>query len=385
MATSVAWSRERPQPPPAVEGGEDPAPCADLCLHDFAFQWGGAERVFGELVRLSAASRVSVVAGDTALLRRHLPGRQVEQLDARIGSNLQSRLSVPRLARALPRRRAIPGRMLCSSYSVARWLRSEDPRLVYCHAPMRQIWHGFGDYTTGLNAQSLALRAFGSWLRSVDRAATQRHDYVVVPSSRVADLLLHAYGTGPRAIVPPPVDDDYFAAELPAPGEHFVWVGRVVAPIKRLALLCKVFAGCRDRQLLVVGDGRSRRAIQKHAPPNVRFLGWRSPLEIRRLVASAQALLLPSMEDFGLCAAEALALGTPVIVTRRAGISSWVQAGATGIVAPWDYEGYRRAVLRFRRGELAPPAQVRQSARAFSRSGFRAAMRAAMKDLQWLP
>jgi glycosyltransferase involved in cell wall biosynthesis len=369
---------------PAAPSSSVMAVGADLCLHDFAFQWGGAERVFAELVGLSRPARIGVLAGDVQLLERYLPGRAVEHLVPGIRSNLQSRLAVPLLARDLPARKAIDGRVLCSSYSVARWLRSDNPRLIYCHAPMRQIWHGFKEYSTNCTVESLALRTLGGWLRSVDRAATQPHDYVVAPSARVADLLAGAYGKTVQAIVPPPVDDWYFQFD-PAPRSgHFVWVGRVVAPIKRLALLCKVFAAIPHSRLIVIGEGRSRAAIERHAPPNVHFVGWREPDEICRLVSSAQALLLPSMEDFGLCAAEALALGTPVVVTAKAGIARWVRPGDNGLVAPWDDGGFLNAVLSFRRTDLAPQAQIRAEARIFSRSRFRRSMTAAMKDLQWL-
>jgi glycosyltransferase involved in cell wall biosynthesis len=365
------------------QGRREPTVGADVCLHDFAFQWGGAERVFAELVRLSLPSKVGVLAGDTDLLQRHMPEREVKLLTPGIRTNLEARLAVPLLAKTLPSRKAVQGRVLCSSYSITRWLRSEAPRLIYCHAPMRQIWHGFSDYTMGLTAESLALRAFGAWLRSVDKAATQSHDYVVVPSARVADLVTGTYGTRPQAIVPPPVEDEYFQVR-PAPREeHFVWVGRIVAPVKRLALLCRVFAASPRSRLFVIGDGRSRRAIEKQAPPNVSFLGWREPDDIRRLVSSAQALLLPSMEDFGLCAAEALALGTPIIVTQKAGISRWVQSGINGVIAPWEYEGYRNAVLSFPRMEMASQPEIRAQAMTFSRSQFQQSMHAAMKDLQW--
>jgi glycosyltransferase involved in cell wall biosynthesis len=93
--------------------------------------------------------------------------------------------------------------------------------------------------------------------------------------------------------------------------------------------------------------------------------------------------LLPSMEDFGLCAAEALALGTPIIVTKKAGISRWVQSGINGVIAPWEYEGYRNAVLSFPRMEMASQPEIRAQAMTFSRSQFQQSMHAAMKDLQW--
>ena len=51
--------------------------------------------------------------------------------------------------------------------------------------------------------------------------------------------------------------------------------------------------------------------------PQARFLGWRSPQEVRSLLRAARALVFPSVwyEGQPLSVYEALALGTPVIVS----------------------------------------------------------------------
>ncbi|KAB2969501.1 MAG: glycosyltransferase family 4 protein [Thermoanaerobaculia bacterium] len=75
--------------------------------------------------------------------------------------------------------------------------------------------------------------------------------------------------------------------------------------------------------------------LARAGAPGVEFTG---PMRGADLVAAYQAadlLVLPSWEDsFGLVVAEALACGTPVIVTDRVGAADHVQEGVTGWILP---------------------------------------------------
>jgi glycosyltransferase involved in cell wall biosynthesis len=60
----------------------------------------------------------------------------------------------------------------------------------------------------------------------------------------------------------------------------------------------------------------------------------------------ADVFVLPSQnENFGNAAAEAIAVGTPVIVTDRCGIAPWVHDQA-GLVVPYDREALTEALWR---------------------------------------
>ncbi|HEU4560698.1 MAG TPA: glycosyltransferase family 4 protein [Longimicrobium sp.] len=70
----------------------------------------------------------------------------------------------------------------------------------------------------------------------------------------------------------------------------------------------------------------------------------------------AEVMVLPSLEDgFGFVAAEAMACGLPVVVTREAGASAWVRHGETGWIVPAAREDALAGALAdalARRGEL---------------------------------
>ena len=119
----------------------------------------------------------------------------------------------------------------------------------------------------------------------------------------------------------------------------------------------------------------------------VSFLGAQSHRRTLELIAQAGVLLHTSrVESFGMAVAEAMALGTPVIVDRRAGALPWlVDEGAAGVLADTtsveglagalcallaDAEGARalatRAAARAR--ALCAPAAIAGQAEALYRS-----------------
>jgi Glycosyl transferases group 1 len=81
----------------------------------------------------------------------------------------------------------------------------------------------------------------------------------------------------------------------------------------------------------------------------VHFVGPASDTHKWALYAEAEMFLLAShSENFGIAAAEALAMGCPVIVTRQVGIASWVMEADAGIVVDPEDPAISRAVNSLR-------------------------------------
>jgi len=76
----------------------------------------------------------------------------------------------------------------------------------------------------------------------------------------------------------------------------------------------------------------------------VSFLGFRK--DIPDLMAAADVLVLPSVaEAFGLAAAEALHLGTPVVATKAGGIPEIIEDGKNGVlVEPANSEALSKGI-----------------------------------------
>jgi glycosyltransferase involved in cell wall biosynthesis len=121
-----------------------------------------------------------------------------------------------------------------------------------------------------------------------------------------------------------------------APGRpYFLYVGRVTAS-KGIAVLLEDFLPLCDFDLLIVGDGDLRTALQRQYAdhPHIRFLGPLSHNQLVPLYQKATALILPSLapESFGLSVIESFACGTPAIVHAAGGNREAIDATGGGYV-----------------------------------------------------
>ena len=143
-------------------------------------------------------------------------------------------------------------------------------------------------------------------------------------------------------------------ADAPAPsGGALLCVGRL-CPQKGQVEIPAAVAALKDRfpdlHVLLVGDGESRSAIehaiaQHKVADRVRLIGWRSNEEVRALLRTSRALLLPShAEGLPVVIMEALASGRPVISTTIAGIPELVDEGCGWLYAAGSTEGLRDAI-----------------------------------------
>jgi glycosyltransferase involved in cell wall biosynthesis len=113
-------------------------------------------------------------------------------------------------------------------------------------------------------------------------------------------------------------------------GERIViTVGRIV-PEKRIDRLVDAFvaADVRDTVLLVVGEGSSRRRLERSAPSCVRFTGALRGGALAEAYASSDLFATASVtETFGNAVLEAMASGLPPIVPRQGALAELVDEG----------------------------------------------------------
>lgn len=158
---------------------------------------------------------------------------------------------------------------------------------------------------------------------------------------------------------------DFEPAPAPSPDNlTLVCVGRLCAAKGQVHIPAAVAALKRDFpdiKVVLVGDGDKRQEIEaeiaRHGvAQEVRLHGWASNGEVRRMVAGARALLLPSYaEGLPIVIMEAFALGRPVISTTVAGIPELVDDSCGWLVTPGDHGqlvGAMRAALTASPDEL---------------------------------
>jgi alpha-1,6-mannosyltransferase len=191
-----------------------------------------------------------------------------------------------------------------------------------------------------------------------------------------ANLVRAALGVDLATFAAPPHDKrvrDAYAA----PGETLlVHCGRLSPekkPQRSLNTLAALRATGRSARLVVAGDGPLRRRLERRAARDrlpVTFAGFLPDrADLAALLASADVAIAPGpAETFGLAGLEALACGTPVVVSAESALPEVVgEAGASvagedlsaGVITvlSWPEEA-RRAAARARAERFGWPAAV---------------------------
>ena len=203
------------------------------------------------------------------------------------------------------------------------------PVVSYTHSPARWMWQSsMLRNESGGRIGRAGLRMFSATQRRADVAAARRLTGIVVNSRSVAERVRRWWGRDAR-VVHPPADVSFFTPDRDVVREDFyLWAGRLV-PYKRpdVAVGAAVRAGAR---LVVVGEGRSRAALEAADHPGIEWLGRVDGEELRGLYRRCRALVFPGEEDFGIVPVEAQACGTPVIAAGVGGALDSVVDGVTG-------------------------------------------------------
>jgi glycosyltransferase involved in cell wall biosynthesis len=141
--------------------------------------------------------------------------------------------------------------------------------------------------------------------------------------------------TGPIRHLPYFLPDAATAEPLPRERPYFLFVGRLER-LKGVHVLLEAFTTYREADLLVVGDGEERDALERRAAglDHVRFLGRVHPSELPPLYAGAVSLLVPSIgyEVFGIVILEGFAQRTPAIVHDLGALPEVVEEAGGGLV-----------------------------------------------------
>lgn len=174
--------------------------------------------------------------------------------------------------------------------------------------------------------EALVHRLLGSYRRCVDR--------FVVPSRFYVDKLCEwGWPRSQFRYVPNFVEVKRYAPR-PAPGEYFLYFGRV-ARQKGLATLIRAARGAR-LPVAVAGDGPDLAAMRRLAASlqvNVAFLGHLSGDALHEAIRGSRAVVLPSewYENAPVSILEAYALGKPVIGAAIGGIPELIRENETGV------------------------------------------------------
>lgn len=222
---------------------------------------------------------------------------------------------------------------------------ARTPMVMSAHLPLR---YGFTYANHPLPAREKA---------RIEALGFRQSRRVIAPSRAIATLLEREYDV-PREklrVAHNGVDTDRFAPGGGVPTPTFLSVSRLTEQ-KGIELLVEAFADVAARlptaRLEIAGEGPSRAAIEARVrelglDTCVRLLGHVPHAELPALYRRAWAFVSASVyEPFGLTTLEALACGTPAIVSPLGGGPEIVHDGREGLVRwPHDRGALARAMI----------------------------------------
>jgi glycosyltransferase involved in cell wall biosynthesis len=344
-------------------------------VHDFLLDMRGAERVFAELCDMWPAGDIFTAVYDEQATEGRFAGRSLQT------SFLQRVRPSSRTFRALlPLYPAAIESFDMSGYdlvvsSSSAWAHAVlcDERTIhvsYCHNPFRYAWNDRDPTLARLRdplTRGFLRVTFRRW-RQWDWIAAQRTNRYVA-NSQITRARIRAYFGREASVVHPPVQTERFS-----PGavcDYYLVVSELMGH-KQIEVAVEAFNKLK-LPLLVVGDGPEARRLRRRAGPTVHFAGRLTDTEVAAAMRGARALVLTSIEEFGIVAVEAQAAGRPVIAKCGGGALETVVDGVTGCFWSGGPDDLASTVVRFDDAGVNPLTCV-DNAHRFDARNFRRGM-----------
>ena len=245
--------------------------------------------------------------------------------------------------------------------------------ICYCHTPPRFLYH----YETEINRHSIAiykpiLAFVDHYLRIWDFLAAQRVDYFVANSVNVQKRISKFYRREATVIHPPLMTSYKFDNDKliqVKEGSYFLVVSRLAA-YKNIDLGIRV---CNELKipLHIVGVGKEEKRLKVISGATVTFLGQLSEERLAEEYQNCKALLYLCEEDFGMTPIEAMAYGKPIIAYGRGGVMESVVRGETGeFFDELTQESLAKLLIHFNSQKYSAQSCRRQAAK-FSKEQFK--------------
>lgn len=255
--------------------------------------------------------------------------------------------------------------------------------ICYCNSPTHFYWRHYNYYLKqpGFGAFNplarVGLRLLVGPLRRWDLKASKRPDFFIANSTHIQNDIKKYYGRDSEVIFPP-VDTDRFQ-EISTARSGFVTVGRLV-PNKRVDIIVQACTQL-ALPLTVVGRGPDLTRLQQLAGPTITFDTNASDEAVSKYMASAEAFLFASFEDFGITPVEAMVAGTPVIAYKAGGALDYVVPGKTGeFFEEQTTESLSEALQSFNT-KVFDSKKIAEHAQHFSVKVFQAAIQTVVKKV----
>lgn len=358
-------------------------------VHDWLVNYGGAERVVEEMLKLYPDADIYTLVYDEKKMGKIFPKEKVHTSFVQklpMSTKLYTKLLtlMPKAFESLD----FSGYdlVLCSSSSCAKGVITppDVPHICYIHTPMRYAWDQFFEYRK--RSGRLTKFFMNRWMPSIrlwDFISSQRIDSLIA-NSKYISRRIQKYWKLPSSVIYPPVDTERLSPNN-KPAEDFYVVFSRFVPYKRIDLSIKA-CGKLGKKLVVIGGGSQEaelKALAKETfsshPDDVKFTGRISDSEVQDYLQRCKAMIFSAEEDFGIIPVEVQACGRPVIAFGKGGALETVKDGVTGVFFDkQETESVCTAIKNFEelseRGTFVSE-KIVEHAKSFSAERFRKELR----------
>jgi glycosyltransferase involved in cell wall biosynthesis len=299
-------------------------------FYDWLNQWGGAERVLLNIIKLFPKAPVFTLIHNPK--KTHWLPKKIKIITSFVNklpfSQKNPIFYTPLYSTALEQFDFSQYDIVISTTSISGHCLITSPKTLFvCYL------HNINRYVHQTPKQFNYLKPLLNWYKKIDFIYGQRPDYLLCNSNTVKQRILENYHR-PSSIVYPGVNISFFTpGQIPSIDKYFLVVSRLVKH-KRIDLAIKTCQKL-NKKLIIVGQGRDKKdlikLVKKPNDHNIIFLGKVKNKKLKKLYQNCQALICPQIEDFGLTPLEAQACGKPVIALKKGGITETVINGKTGI------------------------------------------------------
>jgi glycosyltransferase involved in cell wall biosynthesis len=189
------------------------------------------------------------------------------------------------------------------------------------------------------------------YFRMWDKISADRVNYFIANSKTTAEKIKKYYSRDSK-IIYPPVDiaqkchPEFISESVDAAEQnndqildqaqndkevktqnYFLIVSRL-SPYKRIDLAIKAFNKL-ELPLIIIGEGRQKKDLQKIARKNIKFLGFQQKEKIQQYYQNCRAFIFPGEDDFGITACEAMSFGKPILAYRKGGLTETMVESST--------------------------------------------------------
>ncbi|WP_251106481.1 glycosyltransferase family 4 protein [Alloacidobacterium dinghuense] len=304
----------------------------------------------------------------TADLAKYLPAQGIDVLGAVSAPPNVAEVTGGKILNVAPGASSTWSRMLGARKTITQIINEKQPQIVASHFALytfpaldrlkrsTHVVHFHGPWSDESREEGAdkVTAAVKHWVEETVYSKAAR---VIVLSRAFADLATRSYGV-PEAIVriiPGAVDLERFAVSesRQQARETLDWPKdrRILVSVRRLAnrmglgtlvaAMQRVTKEYPDTILYIAGKGRLREALQAQIEESglhqhVKLLGYVPDTTLPLLYRAADMNIVPTLalEGFGLVAAEALAAGTPSIVTPVGGLPEVVAPLSENLIFP---------------------------------------------------